>query len=40
MVAMKTVAILDVTPCTNESHLRVIKLEVFQQFRKITTSIG
>jgi hypothetical protein len=35
MVAMKTVAFLDLTPCTNESHLRVIKVE----FGKITTDI-
>jgi len=33
------VAFLDVTPCTNESHLRVIKVEVLQQFVKITTGI-
>jgi len=39
MVAMKTVAFLDVTPCTNDSHLRVIKVEVLQQFGKITTGI-
>jgi hypothetical protein len=40
MLAMKTVAFLDVTPCTNESHLRVIKVEVLQQFGKITTDIS
>jgi len=28
MVATKTVGFLDVTPRTNESHLRVIKVEV------------
>jgi len=39
MVATKTVGFLDVTPHTNESHLRVIKVEVLQQFGKITTAI-
>ena len=39
MVAMKTVGFFDVTPRTNESHLRVIKVEVLQQFGKITTGI-
>jgi hypothetical protein len=39
MVAMNNVAFLDVTPCTNESHLRVIKVEVWQQSEKVTTGI-
>ena len=36
---MKNVAFLVVTPCTNESHLRVIKVEVLQQFAKLPQAL-
>jgi len=39
MVAMKSVMFLDMTPCRNDSDLRVIKVEELQQLGKITTGI-
>jgi hypothetical protein len=35
MMTMKNVAFLAVTPCKNESHLRVIKVQVLQQTEEV-----